>query len=31
MTAEFMAEIVSKACRRFPSIGQSEKTAGSKD
>jgi hypothetical protein len=27
MTVELMAEIISKACRRFPSAGQSEKTA----
>jgi hypothetical protein len=27
VTAELMAEIVSQACRRFPSVGQSEKTA----
>ena len=26
VTAEFMAEIIGKACRRFPSAGQSEKT-----
>ena len=27
VTAELMAEFVEKACRRFPSVGQSEKTA----
>ena len=27
VTAEFMAEIIDKACRRFPSQGQSAKTA----
>jgi len=27
VTAEFMSEIISKACRRFPSQGQSGKTA----
>src|SRR6478736_6502325 len=27
MTVELMAEIIRKACRRFPSAGQSEKTA----
>ena len=27
MTVELMAEIISKPCRRFPSAGQSEKTA----
>jgi hypothetical protein len=27
MTVELMAEIISKACRRFPSAGQGEKTA----
>ncbi|WP_375788115.1 hypothetical protein ACE10Z_12080 [Bradyrhizobium sp. Pha-3] len=27
VTAEFMADIVSQACRRFPSVGQSGKSA----
>jgi len=27
VTAEFMSEIINKACRRFPSQGQTEKTA----
>src|SRR6202043_204764 len=27
VTAELMSEIVGEACRRFPSMGQSEKTA----
>lgn len=27
VTPEFMAEIISKTCRRFPSLGQSGKTA----
>ena len=27
VTAELMSEIIGKACRRFPSAGQSEKTA----
>jgi hypothetical protein len=27
VTVEFMAKVISMACRRFPSLGQSEKTA----
>jgi hypothetical protein len=27
VTAELMSEVISEACRRFPSVGQTEKTA----
>jgi hypothetical protein len=27
MTAEFMSEVIEESCRRFPSVGQSDKTA----